>query len=233
MTFKAYLQKENYAQSSRKGYERIKDKFTDWCEHHGHQPETIDYKSCLVYLKYLQQPRQGKTVVKNTIKSEMVALKIFFNFLVETESRTDNPIENLNIRGVKHGIHHNLLGFDELEALYYNYKTEDIGFPHCPSVAMRNKVLTGLMVYQGLNGTVLKGLKQEHLDMGKGGVYIPSTRKTNSRILELKSQQILPLCRYLDRDRKVLQDKINCHTEALFPVKGERFFINNRLFFEL
>ena len=32
---------------------------------------------------------------------------------------------------------------------------------------------------------------------------------------------------------EVLQEKINCHTGALFPVKGDRFFLNDRLFFEL
>lgn len=56
---------------------------------------------------------------------------------------------------------------------------------------------------------------------------------TLSRTLELKSQQILPLWRYLEKDREVLQEKIDCHTGALFPVKGDRFFLNDRLFFEL
>ena len=99
-------------------------------------------------------------------------------------------------------LNHNTLEYEELEDLYYNYQTEHIETPNCPSVAMRNKVITGLMVYQGLNSTALKSLRYEHIHIDKGTIYLPSTRNTNSRELELKSWQIIPLLRYLERDRE-------------------------------
>ena len=113
----------------------------------------------------------------------------------------------------------------ELEDLYYSYPTLNIEAPNSPEVAIRNKVITGLMVYQGLNSTALKSLKVGHLDIHKGTIYVPSTRKTNSRTLELRSWQIVPLLRYLERDRETLQDAIKSHTEALFPLNSDRFDI--------
>ncbi|WP_237214941.1 hypothetical protein [Salinivirga cyanobacteriivorans] len=44
--------------------------------------------------------------------------------------------------------------------------------------------------------------------MDKGKIYIPSTRRTNKRILELKPFQILPLHEYLLTERKSLNEDI-------------------------
>ncbi|QMU66240.1 MAG: tyrosine-type recombinase/integrase [Flavobacteriaceae bacterium] len=233
MTFKDYLHKEDYAKTTIESYSRNLLKFTDWCSYQNYDAQIIDYKSCIEYVGHIQKQRKGKSVSKSTVRSEIGALKIYFNYLVETEIRFENPIQNIHIRGERRTVNHNLLDFDELEDLYYSYQTENIVFPNCPSVSIRNKIITGFMVYQGLNATALKTLRYEHLDMSKGTIYIPSTRKTNSRTLSLQSQQILPLWRYLEKDREVLQEKIDCHTQGLFPVKGDRFFLNDRLFFEL
>jgi integrase/recombinase XerD len=99
-------------------------------------------------------------------------------------------------------LNYNLLEPEELEYLYYSYKTVRIEFPSSPSVAMRNKVITGFMVYQGLNATALKFLTIDNIHLEKGTIYIPSTRKTNSRTLELKSWQIDPLVQYLQEYSK-------------------------------
>ena len=156
---------------------------------------------------------------------QLGALKIYFNYLIDQEQRFDNPIENINIRGVKRTLNHNLLEPEELEDLYYSYKTERIEFPSSPSVAIRNKVITGLMVYQGLNATALKSLTIENIRLEKGVLYIPSTRKTNSRTLELKSWQILPLVQYLEKHREILQEELKNYSQALFSLNSDRFDI--------
>jgi len=223
--FEEYLYKEDYAKTTITSYGNTKAKFIEWCERKDYDIETIDYKSCLEYVKHLQHPKKGKTISKSTLKHQVGALKIVFNYLIHENYRTTNPIKRMNIRGVKRTLNHNTLEYEELEDLYYSYQTEHIETPNCPSVAMRNKVITGLMVYQGLNSTALKSLRYEHIHIDKGTIYLPSTRNTNSRELELKSWQIIPLLRYLERDREVLQEKINNHTAALFPLNSERFDI--------
>lgn len=229
MDFEEYLVKEDYAKTTISSYLRTTEKSRNWCEAKNYELTNIDYKAYLEYIKKLQQ----SSVSKKTVVRHVGALKIFFNYLIEENYRGDSPVESINIRGVKRILNNNLLEFQELEDLYYSYQTENISFPNCPSVAMRNKVVTGFMVYQGMNATSLKSFQYDHINIDKGTVYIPSTRTTNSRTLELKSWQIVPLLRYMETDRELLQEKIGCFTQALFPLNIDRFYILYEVFKEL
>jgi len=220
--YEVYLVEQDYSKSTINGYLRDADKFIGWCNFKGHDPKQIDYKTCLTYVKDIQQPTKAKAISKSTISKHVGALKIYFNFLVDENYRGNNPIQSINIRGVRRGINHNLLEYEELEDLFYSYATHNIQPPNCPHVAVRDKVIIGLMVYQGLNATALMSLKMEHIQMEKGMIYIPSTRKTNARELELKSPQMLSLAKYLQVDRTILQDKIQCYTDDLFPRNSNR-----------
>jgi len=88
--------------------------------------------------------------------------------------------------------------------------------------AVRNKVVTGLAIFQGCDAVALKSLKEEHIDLRKGMVHIPGTKKTNGRKLKLDSSQTFDLMQYLDIDRPILQKRIECHTDALFPMNTNR-----------
>ncbi|WP_299223827.1 tyrosine-type recombinase/integrase [uncultured Psychroserpens sp.] len=230
--FEKYLYGQGYAKGTVESYLRSANFFSNWCNSKGFELETIDYKSCLGYVKYLQQIKNGKRLSKSTVKHQIGALKILFNYLIDDNGRHTNPMQSMNIRGIKRTLNHNLLEYDELEDLYYSYPTRNIKFPSSPQVALRNKVITGFMVYQGLNTTALKSLKLEHIDINKGKLYVPSTRKTNSRTLELKSWQIVPLLQYIEQDREILQDAIQSHTDALFPLNSDRFDIILRHLFK-
>ena len=221
--YRDYLRKQDYAHSTVESYIHAKSRFTGWCGLNGYQPETIDYKACLLYVKDLQKPRNGKRVTKRTVKFHVGSLKIFFNYLIDENHRSTNPFSNMNIRGIKRTVNHNLLSFEELEDLYFSYPIRNIKAPYHPSVAVRNKVITGLMVYQGLSTTSLKSLKLEHVHVENGTIYIPSTRKTNSRTLELKSCQVIPLLQYIEQDRQILQEGIQNYTDDLFPLNSNRF----------
>lgn len=63
------------------------------------------------------------------------------------------------------------------------------GFQNTPHrlTAKRNKIIVGLMVYQGLNTTELIHLELEDLQLYKGKIYIKSGARSNARTLELKS----------------------------------------------
>lgn len=217
-----YLFEQDYSKSTVEGYLRDSEKFIGWCNFKGLDPKYIDYKTCLVYVKDIQRPTKGKSNSKATISKHIGALKIYFNYLIDENYRGNNPMQNINIRGVRRSINHHLLEYEELEDLFYSYSTHNIQPPNCPDVAVRDKVIIGLMIYQGLNATALMSLKMEHIQMEKGKIYVPSTRKTNSRELELKSPQMLSLAQYLQEDRSVLQDKIQCYTDDLFPRNIER-----------
>ncbi len=107
-----------------------------------------------------------------------------------------NPATGLYLRGETQSIPNNLLSTEQLDQLYdqhpvYNERTQ------------RNKVITGLYVYQGIGTDELKKLEPKHIKLQEGKIYIPSTKQTynkggrQSRTLKLKANQILALQEYL------------------------------------
>jgi site-specific recombinase XerD len=165
---------------------------------YGTAKETIDYKTLLKYIETLK-----KSNIKTRSLQEYIGkLKIYFNYLQEENYRADNPIINTNIKGTIKTVLGTLLTSDELEDLYYSYQTKNNDLAR-----KRNKVIIGLLVYQGLQTKEIPNLKEEHLELYKGKITIPSTSKTNSRILELKPWQLIDMIEYMKEIRPQLVPK--------------------------
>jgi len=130
--------------------------------------ETIDYKTILKYIEQLK-----KTGVKtNTLQSYIGSLKVYFRYLQQENYRTDNPVENINIKGRVKTVLGHLLTAEELEDLYYSYETKEDDLTR-----KRNKIIIGLLVYQGLHTTELQHLKEEHVELYKGKIQHSTNRK--------------------------------------------------------
>ncbi len=213
ITYKTYLEVQGYSPSSIVSYTNEAQYFTRWSKKHGTSPITIDYKTSLKYIKHLTRKGNSKT----SINQKLVSIKHYFNYQIQAAYRTDNPIENLTIKGIKSSTPHHLLDPDELEDLYYSIETAHIQDHYHKHTAKRNKVIVGFIVYQGLGTTTLGHLTLEHLELSKGKIYIPNTRRSNARELELKPWQIMALIEYMSQVRPELQKRIGNHTQQLFP----------------
>lgn len=222
MNYNAYLNQQGYSRSSQTSYNRQAELFKIWCKKQHTSPESIDYKTILKYIKYLTI--QGNS--KKTINHKLSSLKIHFNYLMEQAYRVDNPLEQLVIRGVVKTIHHNLLSSDELEDLYYSYQGTTVN-------KKRNKVIVGLLVYQGLSTTDLGNLKIEDLQLNKGKIYIPSTLRSNARTLELKPWQIMEAIEYVNTVRPQLQKQFKNYSDQLFIINARFTAITSNLAKEL
>ena len=229
ITYKNYLEQQNYSKTTIESYTKSIETFLKWCKRNHTNAELIDYQSILKYIKYLQRKNRSK----RTVKHQIGITKSYFKYLLSENYRVDNPIEDVNIKGVKRTINYNLLEADELEDLYYSYQTENIKDAYHRLTAKRNKVIVGLIVYQGLRTTDLGNLKLEHLQLLKGKIYVPSTRKSNARELELKPWQIMEFIEYQNEVRTAIQKRINNYTEQLFPLNTRfstiTYHINKRL----
>ena len=178
---------------------------------------TIDYKTILKYIEELK-----KTGIKtNTLQSYIGSLKIYFKYLQEENYRTDNPVENINIKGKVKTVLGQLLTAEELEDLYYSYETKEDDLTR-----KRNKIIIGLLVYQGLHTTELQHLKEEHVELYKGKIHIPQTARTNGRTLELKPWQLMEFMEYLQQIRPQIVPK---NEEALFTSSYGNTNISNVL----
>lgn len=181
----------------------------------GTTKEEIDYKT---FLKYVEELK--KTGIKiSTLQSYIGSLKIFFNYLQSENYRADNPITNINIKGKVKTVLGNLLTADELEDLYYSYETKDNDLAR-----KRNKIIIGLLVYQGLQSKELHYLKEEHIELYKGKIHIPQTSKTNGRILELKPWQLMEFMEYINQIRpKVVQRNTKKTSNIKHPTSDNLF----------
>lgn len=211
-SYNEYLEEQNYSKTTIKVYTTEIQSFIKWCKRNSTTANEIDYKNCLKYIKYLT--RKGTT--KKTINHRLRTVKIYFNYLIDEACRSDNPIENTTIKGVKRTVNYNLLEADELEDLYYSFETDKYQEEYHKYTLKRAKVILGLIVYQGLNTTDLGNLKIEHLQLNKGKVYVPSAKRSNARELELKPWQIMEFMEYANEVRPIIQNKLQNHSEQLF-----------------
>ena len=219
--YRSYLEKENYSKTTIKSYENGAEIFVKWCKQNHTNPESIDYKTILKFIKYLQR----KQTTKKTVKHKIGAIKIYFKYLVSEHYRIDNPIENINIKGVKRTINYNLLEADELEDLYYSFESDNIADKYHKLCAKRNKVIVGLLVYQGLNTTELIRLELEDLQLYKGKIYIKSGARSNSRTLALKPWQVIELLEYVKEIREEIKVRRNMVSHRLFIPNNKRLGI--------
>jgi len=217
--FQTYLKRSAHTESTIESYSKIVDKFLLWCNQKGYQIETINYNKCTEYIRFLKNQKRG--LKDRSIQHYIGVVRQYFNFLVAEEYILLNPIPK-DMYHADRDYHHDFLSQVELEELYYDFKTQNLEFPNCKSAAIRNKVVTGLIVFQGLSSRDIKNLKVEHIDLERSEISVPGTKKTNSRKLKLESCQIYTLIKYLQQDIYILQKKINNYSEALFPRKGNR-----------
>ncbi len=213
--YEEYLHQNNYSKTTIKHNLISVAKFTKWLQSKRLSATEIDYKGSLRYIKHLQ----GKKVSVRTINIELTNIRKYFNYLIEINQRAQSPIEEVTVKGAVKRVLHNLLEADELEDLYYSFETESFNkYSNYKAKlsAKRNKIITGLLVYQGLNTTNLKSLLLEHLELYKGKIYVPSTRRNNSRTMELKSWQVLDLLEYVNEIRPQIVKYSNIHNDQLF-----------------
>jgi integrase/recombinase XerD len=218
MEYKEYLQKESYSSSTIESYTKGAEIFIKWCKRNHTTPDLIDYKMFLKFIKYLQR----KNTTKKTIKHKIGTIKIYFKYLISENYRIDNPIENINIKGVKRTINYNLLEADELEDLYYSYETENIKDSYHKLTAKRNKIIVGLLVYQGLNTSELIKLEIEDLQLYKGKIYIKSGARSNSRTLDLKPWQVMEFLEYVKEIREEIITRKSLETNRIFIPNNAR-----------
>lgn len=152
--------------------------------------ELVDIEGYLLALK-----NHGDSVGYRRIN--LAAIKAFYRFLVDAELVKQHPCPRLFIKE-KPPTGKNfdaLLGMEELEQLF------DLREERYEMLKTRNKVIIGLMIYQGLSSQELVNLRVSDIDTDKGIVRIRKSRKLNGRKLELKPRQVGVLIEYINNER--------------------------------
>ena len=169
--------------------------YLQWLEAERLEVKEVRYNDMLNFIDQCRLEGQSKQLVNNKLRS----IRNFYQYQKEMDPKVHNPALNLIIRGEYHKLPSGNVNYGELEKLHENYTAKTLR-------DKRNKVMLGLLIYQGITTGELQRMEPEHLQLNKGRVFVPGTRKSNSRYLELKPHQILELHEYMSKVRpKILK----------------------------
>jgi site-specific recombinase XerD len=193
--------------------------------------ENIGYNDITSYLQSFGN------ITQHTKGCYLRGVKQYFNFLIQQEERKDNPTEFIQLKGLKRKTLYDILNRQELDKLYSSYTLADETskdknqnwFKAKLLAQQRNKVVLGLLLYQGLDSKDFKLLTVKDIKLREGKVYVPGTRRSNEREIKLEALQIMDVMEYLTKTRNEILKLTNKESEQLFISIGSSDKFNNIL----
>jgi integrase/recombinase XerD len=188
-------------------YKSVLSKFLQWLKGEKLKLHQVSYNTTLEYVAYCK--KYFKPV---TINKCLGILQQYFAVKVKEGLMKKNPVLGIKLRGIVRHLPKSLLDSAALEKLYKNY-------PNHSLIDKRNRVMLGLLVFQGLSSADLKLLRVSHVKVQEGKLYVPGSPVRahrgglNSRVLELKANQLLELHHYIIEVRPEMTRK---STDRLF-----------------
>jgi len=209
MNFEKYLQQQELAESSIKGHLQNLTYFKSWSKEQVLDPDQINYRELLGYV----QEEKQRNLARHTINIKLGSITKYYDYLVNQGVRADNPAKKLRLKKDTQKVLLDQLKPEQFQVIYNTYKNKT-NFREAKQklVHQRNLIILGLMINQGVQIGELKRLETNHIDFDKGEIYIPSTKRSNNRILKLHSTQIIPLHTYILQTR----EKLNLIDDFLF-----------------
>jgi integrase/recombinase XerD len=218
-SFKSYLKSQNLNDNTIRQKSNYAGYYLNWLNAERLQPENARYNDLLNFIDYSQL--EGKT--KRHINTMLRAIRNYYEYLKLTNPGIINPAKNLYLKGTRQKVISGITPIKELGKLYQEYPSETLR-------TKRNKIILGLLVYQGITSEELSKLEPAHIKLKEGKIYIPGNRRRNSRTLELKPFQILELHEYLTEIRPKILTEINKPKPARKPNKINKARIESQLF---
>jgi site-specific recombinase XerD len=226
-----YLRAKGYTTKSTIGIVNTAIKFLEWINEQQLEITTINYNDITAYVKHNQQ----RNINQRTLQLIVIQVKHYLNYLVDADIITHNPALALKIKNAKRKTVYNILSNEELETIYKSYTTEIKKHLIAPPQILnelarkRNKVLLGLLIYQGIAAEDIKNIELQHLQLREGKIAIPETKRSNERTLKLESHQIFDLYDYVNETRKQILQSTNKITKQLIVSVGTSYNTQNIL----
>ncbi len=218
-----YLLMKGYSTTSTHRYVKDTEFFLRWAEKQNIPHDNVSYGDLVHFIQCIKT-----NVTQRTVSSRLNSVKHYFNFLESTQQIEENPAKQIKLRGVKRKILYHVLSHQELESLYNNFQLTDPvskdknqnWYRASLLTSRRNKVILGLMIYQGLNSHELGELTKKDVKLKEGKVYVPGGRKSNERTLPLEAHQVMDMMEYILTTREQLLQLANKQSEKLFVSYG-------------
>jgi len=229
--FKEWLIIKGYSSTTVETIIKATEYFLLWAEKENISEITeASHNDIIAYIQHYNLRGTGK----KTIAHYILHLKKYFDWLMREGEVNDNPCSNIKIKGIQRKVLHEILSMEEMEKLYNDYateitieKTERMKCPPPMKVQVlarkRNKIILGLLIYQGLQTEEIIKLEVQDIKLREGKIFIPSARRSNERTLKLESHQVFDLLDYTGDTRKQIlhYKKITEPIQELFLNLGE------------
>lgn len=205
-SYRRYLKEQGLANSTISQYLRHAGGFLEWMGDEGLTQEEVTYNDILGYIEYRRSCGDSSGLINRGV----VSIRRYFSFFQLKEKKADmqNPASGIYIRGKSTKMISGVLPFEKLEEIYHGYPASRSGNQRSAIIEnpgeIRNKVLLGLLVYQGVTTDELHRLEVDHVKFSHGKVYIPGSKKSNSRLLALDASQVPVLQEYITQVRPVI-----------------------------
>ena len=173
--------------------------------------DKYDYQKVMQYIEILRNEHSVSNV-----KRVIASIKKYYDYLIETGKRKDNPARAIRIRdGKENPI--------QLQDLFTEKELQILLVPRIeryPFLTKRNKIIMSLLVNQGLRLGEIEQMKVADIDLEKATIQINKTGITNARDLPLKAEQILLLYEFINQDRNKLKTFRNDENALLLGKLG-------------
>ena len=220
--FTEYLIAKGYSNNSVQSTLKKTKTFTAWMQSQNIEITTLTYNDITAYVQYIKQ----RNIKITTLQNIVVNIKHYLNYLVQAEIIPYNPALALKIKNVKRKTIYNILNYEELETIYKSYPVELPVKKKSPPQELnklarkRNKIVLGLIIYQGITAENIGNIELQHLELREGKIIIPGTRRSNERTLKLEAHQIFDLYDYINDTRKAILQATGKQSKHLFTSVG-------------
>jgi site-specific recombinase XerD len=213
--FNEYLILRGLSERTRDTIIRTVNYFAEWVKSENMELEAISYNDIVAYVNYCRKRGNKQRTILVTVN----CIKHYYSLLLSENEITDNPCTNVDIKGIKRKILYETFSPLELEKIYKNYKSNN----HL--VHKRNKIIVGLIIYQGIRTEELAKLTVSDIKPREGKIFIAGARRHNERELALEAHQLYDLMDYINETRKLFIALRGQDSRNLFLSMGtsERF----------
>ncbi|MGB3464456.1 MAG: tyrosine-type recombinase/integrase [Cyclobacteriaceae bacterium] len=203
-TFENYLKSKGFTKKSIANRLKTINLYRQWIEQENLEIEQITYNDLLLFMKYSQ--KVGRT--QKTINHYLIVVRHFYDHLMETGKTATNPATGIEVKGVKRKVLYHILEAHELNQLYNQFSDESLK-------GIRDKVMLGLLVYQGLQTSELARLEVKDIKLREGKIDVAGSVNSNGRILKLESHQVMDMYDYVLQTRPKIIAESKQETDKL------------------
>ncbi len=200
-----YLKTKEFTPRTIISFNRVIAIFLNWLKKEQISVEQVRYQDILSFMKFCQK----QEISQRTIQHYLSVVKHYYDCLIEQKQIEINPVAGIKVQGVKRKSLYHIFKPEELHAIYNSYQDETLK-------GKRNKIILSLLVYQGVKTEELIKLEVRDVNLREGKIEIHGGPKSERRILQLESHQVLEFYDYINHARKEILTQSKQHSDKLF-----------------